>query len=129
MTFGMVLIISKNLRIPDGLTWRTRCESTSRLSLSIKICEANPNPIYKTGRNLVLLSHTDTRPWFLSLCSNPHPLSQEVTTISIHSCVAHAANTLWHRYSRISEKIQQQKRSHRGCISYFFRRISKNFCK
>src|SRR5215471_12909937 len=35
MTSGMVLIMSKNLRIPDGLTLRTRCDRTSRLSVSI----------------------------------------------------------------------------------------------
>src|SRR6266487_4985885 len=35
ITSGMVLIISKNLRIPEGFTERTRCDSSSRFSVSM----------------------------------------------------------------------------------------------
>src|SRR5579863_7915903 len=40
ITSGIVLIISKNFRMPDGLTFCTRCDNTSRLSVSI-----NPFPL------------------------------------------------------------------------------------
>src|SRR5579883_877065 len=35
MTSGIVLMMSKNLRIPEGFTDRTRSDSTSRLSVSM----------------------------------------------------------------------------------------------
>jgi hypothetical protein len=35
ITSGMVLMISKNLRMPEGLAERTRFVNTSRLSVSI----------------------------------------------------------------------------------------------